>query len=214
MALRNLTVDEILLFLYDSKPVENFAKHDAISQGLEEPGSLDSITSLTDHCCHTRPNLIVELPNDPTKLSVFQIFERLFKTDKVSSDWFTPEFLAAGSINKLQIKIDRIKQELGSFESTIRLSEVYFLKFRKGVVLVKINLIPERKISELFLSSTQKNHQTGRCDRPSRPKTDRPSLAKLTILEGRTKSTAKAKASHEKVRRGGRPRKAKSSVLP
>jgi hypothetical protein len=55
-------VDESLLFLYDRKPVENFAKHDAIFQDLENPGSLDPIPSFTDRRCHTRPKLIAEFP--------------------------------------------------------------------------------------------------------------------------------------------------------
>jgi beta-lactamase class A len=91
-----------------------------------------------------------------TKLSSAQVLEQFFKTDKVASDWFTPEFLAAVPIDQIQLIINQLKQELGPLESAIPDSEGFLLKFSQGSVPTQIALTSKGKIAGLFFSPPRK----------------------------------------------------------
>jgi len=91
-----------------------------------------------------------------TKSSPARVLERFFKTDKVSSDWFTAEFLAAVPIDQIQLIINQLKQELGPFESAIPDGEGFLLKFSQGSVPTQIALTSKGKIAGLFFSPPRK----------------------------------------------------------
>lgn len=91
-----------------------------------------------------------------TKPSPSQVLERFFKTDKVSADWFTPEFLAAVPIDQIQLIINQIKQELGVFKSVKPDGEGFLLSFNKGDVPARIVLNAEGKIAGLLFSPSRK----------------------------------------------------------
>jgi beta-lactamase class A len=95
-------------------------------------------------------------PNPPkivsAKLSPAQVLERFFTTDRVSADWFTPEFLQAVPIAQMEAIITQLKQELGAWESTVPEAEGFTLKFKQGTVSAQIALTPDGKISGVFFS--------------------------------------------------------------
>jgi beta-lactamase class A len=91
-----------------------------------------------------------------TKLSPAQVLERFFKTDKVSADWFTPEFLAAVPIEQVQLIVSQIKQELGVLESVEPESTGFLLKFSQGSVPAQIVLTDEGKVVGLLFSPSRK----------------------------------------------------------
>jgi beta-lactamase class A len=92
-----------------------------------------------------------------TKLSPAQVLERFFKTDKVSSDWFTPEFLTAIPIEQNQLLINQLKQDLGKFESIVPEGDGFLLKFSQGSVPAQIAITSEEKIFGLFYNAPRKN---------------------------------------------------------
>jgi beta-lactamase class A len=95
-------------------------------------------------------------PNPPkivsAKLSPAQALERFFTTDRVSADWFTPEFLQAAPIAQIEAIITQLKQELGAWESVVPEAEGFTLKFKQGTVSAQIVLTPDGKISGIFFS--------------------------------------------------------------
>jgi beta-lactamase class A len=95
-------------------------------------------------------------PNPPkivsAKLSPAQALERFFTTDRVSADWFTPDFLQAVPIAQMEAIITQLKQELGAWESTVPEAEGFTLKFKQGTVSAQIALTPDGKISGVFFS--------------------------------------------------------------
>jgi beta-lactamase class A len=95
-------------------------------------------------------------PMTTTKPSSSQVLERFFKTDRVSADWFTAEFLAAFPIEQVQLIINQIKQELGVLESVKPDGEGFLLSFNKGDVPARIVLTAEGKISGLLFSPSRK----------------------------------------------------------
>lgn len=102
------------------------------------------------------PNSLHNSPRSMTKPSPAQVLERFFKSDKVSSDWFTPEFLAAVPIDQIQLIINQLKQELGPLESAIPDGEGFLLKFSQGSVPTQITLTSKGKIAGLFFSPPRK----------------------------------------------------------
>jgi hypothetical protein len=95
-------------------------------------------------------------PNPPkmvsSKLSPASALERFFKTDRVTADWFTAEFLAALPIAQIQPLITQLKQELGTFEAVMPDGEGFLLKFSQGSVPAQIVLTADGKISGLLFS--------------------------------------------------------------
>jgi hypothetical protein len=102
------------------------------------------------------PNSLQNSQRSMANPSPAQVLERFFKSDKVSSDWFTPEFLAAVPTDQIQLIINQLKQELGPFESAMPDGEDFLLKFSQGSVPAQIVLTPEGKISGLFFSPPRK----------------------------------------------------------
>jgi beta-lactamase class A len=95
-------------------------------------------------------------PNPPkivsAKLSPAQALERFFTTDRVSADWFTPEFLQAVPIVQMEAIIAQFKQELGALESVAPEAEGFTLKFKQSTLPAQITLTADGKISGLFFS--------------------------------------------------------------
>jgi beta-lactamase class A len=95
-------------------------------------------------------------PNPPkivsAKLSPAQALERFFTTDRLSADWFTPDFLKAVPIGQVEAIINQLKQELGAWESVVPEAEGFTLKFKQGTVSAQIVLTPDGQISGLFFS--------------------------------------------------------------
>jgi beta-lactamase class A len=85
-------------------------------------------------------------------LSPAQVLERFFKTDRVSTDWFTPAFLGAVPIGQMQAMITQFKQELGALESVTPDAGGFTLSFQQGTVPAQIVLTPDGKISGLLFS--------------------------------------------------------------
>jgi beta-lactamase class A len=98
-------------------------------------------------------------PNPPkivsAKLSPAQVLERFFTTDRVSADWFTPDFLQAVPIAQIEAIITQLKQELGAWESVLPEPEGFTLKFKQGTVPAQIVLTSDGKISGLFFSPSR-----------------------------------------------------------
>jgi beta-lactamase class A len=88
----------------------------------------------------------------PAKMSPANALERFFTTDRVSADWFTPEFLQAVPIAQIEAIITQLKQELGAWESVVPEPEGFTLKFKQGTVPAQIVLTSDGKISGLFFS--------------------------------------------------------------
>ncbi len=86
------------------------------------------------------------------QLSAANALERFFKTDRVSADWFTPDFLKAVPIAQIQPIIAQIQQELGTFESIQPDGDGFLLQFAQGNVPARIVLTPDGKISGLLFS--------------------------------------------------------------
>jgi beta-lactamase class A len=95
-------------------------------------------------------------PNPPkivsAKLSPAQALERFFTTDRVSADWFTPEFLQAVPIGQMEAIIAQFKQELGALESVAPEAEGFTLKFKQSTLPAQITLTADGKIASLFFS--------------------------------------------------------------
>jgi beta-lactamase class A len=91
----------------------------------------------------------------PAKMSPANVLERFFKTDRVSADWFTPEFLQAVPIGQIDAIIAQYKQELGALESVAPDAEGFTLKFKQSTLPAQIVLTPDGKISGLLFSSVR-----------------------------------------------------------
>jgi beta-lactamase class A len=89
----------------------------------------------------------------PAKMSPTTVLERFFKTDRVSADWFTPEFLQALPIGQIEAIITQLKQELGPLEAVTPDGEGFALKFKQSILPSQITLTAAGKISSLFFSS-------------------------------------------------------------
>jgi hypothetical protein len=73
-------------------------------------------------------------PMTMTKSSPAQVLERFFKTDKVSSDWFTAEFLAAVPIDQIQLIINQLKQASFSPRDPMFFWDSYWVGISKSVI--------------------------------------------------------------------------------
>jgi beta-lactamase class A len=91
----------------------------------------------------------------PEKMSPANALERFFTTDRVSADWFAPEFLQAVPIAQIEAIITQLKQELGAWESVVPEAEGFTLKFKQGTVPAQIVLTSDGKISGLFFSPSR-----------------------------------------------------------
>ncbi len=89
-------------------------------------------------------------------LSPATVLERFFKTDTISADWFTAEFLAAIAIAKLQPLINQVKQELGTFETVGPDGEDFVLNFSQGSIPAQISLAADGKIERIFLGQSRR----------------------------------------------------------
>ncbi len=89
----------------------------------------------------------------PAKMSPANVLERFFTTDRVSADWFTPDFLKQLPIGQIEAIITQLKQELGPLESVTPDGEGFTLKFKQSILPTQITLTPDGKISTLFFSA-------------------------------------------------------------
>jgi beta-lactamase class A len=87
-----------------------------------------------------------------TQTSPISALERFFKTTP-TSDWFTPEFLAAIPIEQVRTIITQVSQDLGTFQSVQPDGEGFAIQFSGGMVPAQIALTQEGKISGLFFSA-------------------------------------------------------------
>jgi beta-lactamase class A len=89
-------------------------------------------------------------------LSPSTVLERFFRTESISADWFTPEFLAALPVSQLQPLIAQIQQELGAFEAIVVDGESFLLQFSQGSIPTQISLTTEGKIASLFFGPSRR----------------------------------------------------------
>ncbi|MBD2515738.1 serine hydrolase [Nostoc sp. FACHB-973] len=81
--------------------------------------------------------------------------ERLFTSQKIQNEWFTPDFLAQVPIEKLRQIIDELKNQLGTYESVQNNLQDYLVIFSQGSVPTKIVLNSKGQISGLFFEQPQ-----------------------------------------------------------
>jgi beta-lactamase class A len=112
------------------------------------------------------------------------VLERFFKTDTMSADWFTAEFLAALPIGQIQAIITQLKQELGAFKSVTPDGEGFVLQFSQGSISAQISLTAEGKVAGLFFGGPQRNFAS-LADAIGQFKA-LPGTVSLLVMEGKT----------------------------
>lgn len=109
---------------------------------------------------------------------------RIFQTRRVSADWFSPDFLAAVPVDRLQAIIDGLTAELGNFESVRPDGDRFIVNFQRGFVPARIAVDAAGKISGLlFESPTKKLANIGEAVTQFQ---SLPGRVSLLVLEGNT----------------------------
>ena len=93
-----------------------------------------------------------EQPSTQTMTSKAAI-KRLFTSEKIQADWFTPTFLEQVPIAQLEQVITQFKTSLGSYQQVQEAGEDYLVFFERGSVPAKIFLNNNGQITGLALQS-------------------------------------------------------------
>lgn len=80
--------------------------------------------------------------------------ERLFTSDAISNDWFTPEFLAQIPVSVQQV-IDSLKGTMGAFQAVQAEGRSYLVVFERGSVPTQIVLNQQGQIAGLLFQAAR-----------------------------------------------------------
>jgi hypothetical protein len=79
------------------------------------------------------------------------VLEQLFQAPHVEAAWFTPDFLEKVPVGPVDALLDRIRQEMGAFQSVTGSGHRFTVHLAKGDVLAGLVLTSDGKISSLLL---------------------------------------------------------------
>lgn len=86
-----------------------------------------------------------------TDVTPEQMLERLFTSEALEAEWFTPEFLAQVPLAQMSEFIGQYRAALGVFESSQGAAPQFLLTFERGYVATQIVLDGSGRISGLWL---------------------------------------------------------------
>ncbi len=103
----------------------------------------------------TEPQPIKQMLTQTESISPKAALQRLFTSEKIENEWFTPDFLAQVPLEKLQKIIDGLKKQLGTYENVQNNLQDYLIIFSQASVPTKIVLNNKAQISGLFFEPPQ-----------------------------------------------------------
>lgn len=99
--------------------------------------------------------LLVQVTPPTPAMTPKAALERMFTTEQIQSDWFTPTFLTQVSVLQVQQIVASLKTELGNYQKVQTDGKDHLVIFERGSVPTKIVLDANGKIAGLLFQPPQ-----------------------------------------------------------